>query len=581
MKVNRRKLLSLIGASPAILAGSSRLAKAAAKSSPVVKSDPGKITAVNPRGLPPAIQLIPMAPRLNTLDGKTIYLVSDGFPSADTFLNQIKIWFAKNMPNVTTEYRLKAGGFADEDPKLFAEMKANANAVIMAIGHCSTCTPATVGHCMTFEKMGLPSAPIVTIAFKDLAKTNAAKRGMPLERICFTPHPVWGKNEVEMQAYIQGNDPVSGKPFMKEVIDALTVPLTADEAKTGSITPPVGAPTFGPDTAQNLQQYYLDNGMTDGLPIIIPTDELVEAMLKGTSHKSDEVVGKMTPAQGAFPAWSFTVRQVAVNAVMAGATPDYFPTILAIASTGISALFSSTNSLVSAAVINGPVRDKLNMNSGIGAMGPFTQPNSAIGRAWTLMSRNLDGGGIPGETYMGTQGNVINYSNLIIPENEKDSPWTPLHVQKGFKPDESVVSFFFGFGITQGQGARGLGMKPVPHFHEAFVHNLSPFASLFGALIVVDPLVAHGLGDLGFKTKEDIADYLQKNTTVTLKEVKSSLFSYPPRGPEAANLTDDSVFPKWPKSDAFNFVVLGGQTNPYHQIGNLSYRMSVSIDKWV
>jgi hypothetical protein len=88
------------------------------------------------------------------------------------------------------------------------------------------------------------------------------------------------------------------------------------------------------------------------------------------------------------------------------------------------------------------------------------------------------------------------------------------------------------------------------------------------------------LGDLGFKTKEDIADYLQKNTTVTLKEVKSSLFSYPPRGPEAASLTDDSVFPKWPKSDAFNFVVLGGQTNPYHQIGNLSYRMSVSIDKW-
>jgi hypothetical protein len=579
MKVNRRKLLSLIGVSPAILVGSPVLAKAS-KGSAVVKSDPGKIIAVNPRGLPPAIQLIPMAPRLNSLDGKTVYLVSDGFPSADTFLNQIKIWFNKNMPSVSVEYRLKAGGFADEDPKLFAELKAKANAVIMAIGHCSTCTPATVGHCMTFEKMGLPSAPIVTIAFKDLAKTNAAKRGMPLERICFTPHPVWGKNEAEMQAYIQGNDPVSGKPFMKEVIDALTVPLTADEAKTGTITPPTGAPSFGPDSSKNLQQYYLDNGMTDGLPIIIPTDDLVEEMLKGTSHKPDEVIGKMTPAQGAFPAWSFTVRQVAVNAVMAGATPDYFPTILAIASTGISALFSSTNSLVSAAVINGPVREKLNMNSGIGSMGPFTQPNSAIGRAWTLMSRNLDGGGIPGETYMGTQGNVVNYSNLIIPENEKDSPWTPFHVQKGFKPDESVVSFFFGFGITQGQGARGLGVKPVPHFQEAFVHNLSPFASLFGALIVVDPLVAHGLGDLGFKTKDDIADYLQKNSTTTLKEVKSSLFSYPPRGPEAASLTDDSVFSKWPKSDAFNFVVCGGQTNPYHQIGNMSYRMSVSIDKW-
>jgi hypothetical protein len=76
-----------------------------------------------------------MAPRLPSLDGKTIYLVSDGFPGADAFLNQMKIWFAKNMPSVITEYRLKAGGFADDDPKLFAEIKAKGNAMIMAIGH--------------------------------------------------------------------------------------------------------------------------------------------------------------------------------------------------------------------------------------------------------------------------------------------------------------------------------------------------------------------------------------------------------------------------------------------------------------
>jgi hypothetical protein len=581
MKVNRRKLLSLIGASPAVLAAAPVFGKGRPKAAPIIKTQPGQITGLNPRGMPPAIQLIPMAPRLSTLDGKTIYLVSDGFPGADAFLNQVKTWFSKNMPSVTTVYRLKAGGFADDDPKLFAELKANANGVIMAIGHCSTCTPATVGHCITFEKMGLPSAPMVTIAFKDLAKTNAAKRGMPDERIVFTPHPVWGKTDEQMYAYLEGNDPVTGKPLMKEVISALTSPLTPDEGKSGTITPPVGAPTFGPDSSRNLQQYYLDNGMTDGLPIIIPTDDLVDAMLAGTSHKPDEVIGKMTPAQGAFPPWSYTVRHVAVNAVMAGATPDYFPTILAIASTGISALFSSTNSLVSAAVINGPIRDKLNMNYGIGAMGPFVQPNATIGRAWTLMSRNLDGGGIPGETYMGTQGNVINYSNLIIPENEKDNPWTPFHVQKGFKPDDNVISFFFGFGIQQGQGGRGLGIKPIPHFQEAMSHNASPFASLFGALVVMDPLVANGLVELGFKTKDDLADWLQKNTTTTLKEVKSSLFSYPPRGPEAASLTDDSVFPKWHSPDAFNFIVCGGQTNPYHQIGNMSYRTSVSIDKWV
>jgi hypothetical protein len=427
--------------------------------------------------------------------------------------------------------------------------------------------------------MGIPAAPMVTIAFKDLAITNAASRGMPLQRISFTPHPVWGKTDAEMYAYLEGNDPVSGKPVMKEVVDSLTRALTADESKTGSVVPPVGPPTYV-DTFDNLQQYYMDNGMTDFMPIVLPTQEKVDAMLKGTSHHADEVIGKMSPAQGAFPPWSYNVKQVAVNAVMAGARPEYFPIILALASSGQSALFSSTNSLVYAAVINGPIRDKLNMNYGIGAMGPFAQPNATIGRAWTLVSKNVCNGGLPGQTYMGSQGNMINYNNLIIPENEKDSPWTPLHVQKGFKAEENVISLFFGFGIQQGQGGKGLGVKPIPLYHEAIAYNCIPFATIFGALAVLDPLVAQGLVQLGYKTKEDLAAWLQKNATATVKDLKSMLFSRPPAGPEAASLTDDSVVPKWPRTDAFNFVVVGGETNPYHQIANMSYRVSVSIDKW-
>jgi len=140
--MKRRNLLSLIGASPAILAGAQAQARATDKKDKKSKQTAApmsygsvKVEALNPRGTPPPIQLIPMAPRLTTLDGKTIYLVSDGFPSADHFLDQISIWFKKNMPSVTTEYRLKKGGFADDDPALWAEIKAKGNAVIMAIGH--------------------------------------------------------------------------------------------------------------------------------------------------------------------------------------------------------------------------------------------------------------------------------------------------------------------------------------------------------------------------------------------------------------------------------------------------------------
>jgi hypothetical protein len=130
--MKRRRMLSLLGLSPALLAGASaeandKAAKTAAGSA--------KLTGLNPKGIAPPVQLVPMAPRLASLDGKTVFLVSDGFPGADHFLAQMGNWFTKNMPSVTTEYRLKAGAFADDDPKLNAEIKAKGNAVIMAIGH--------------------------------------------------------------------------------------------------------------------------------------------------------------------------------------------------------------------------------------------------------------------------------------------------------------------------------------------------------------------------------------------------------------------------------------------------------------
>ncbi len=127
-----------MGMSPAAFAGMPAFAdqtKKSDKAKKVATSGEPKLTVLNPRGLPPPITLIPMAPRLSTLDGKTVYLVSDGFPGADAFLNQVSIWFKKNMPSVTTVYRLKAGGFADDDPKLDAEIKQKGQAVIMAIGH--------------------------------------------------------------------------------------------------------------------------------------------------------------------------------------------------------------------------------------------------------------------------------------------------------------------------------------------------------------------------------------------------------------------------------------------------------------
>ncbi|MBN2321434.1 MAG: hypothetical protein JXR49_20315 [Acidobacteria bacterium] len=95
-----------------------------------------KITVLSPIGMPPEIQLKPMAPRLDTLEGKTVYLVNDGYLGTDILLGEMRAWFQANMPGVDTVYKVKGGGgFAAEDPALWAEIKEKADAVVMGMGH--------------------------------------------------------------------------------------------------------------------------------------------------------------------------------------------------------------------------------------------------------------------------------------------------------------------------------------------------------------------------------------------------------------------------------------------------------------
>src|SRR3984885_9170093 len=365
------------------------------------------------------------------------------------------------------------------------------------------------------EKMGVPSVPIITKAYLDLAKSTAAQRGMPTLRIAYTVHPIWGLTGDQVRAFLDTNDPVSNQPFMKEVIAGLTSPLTAEDEKTGLQPVSPGPATFGPDTLDNLQAYFMNNQMTNYMPIVVPAEAKVAQMLKGTSHKPDEVVGRA--GRTANGAYEYTVKQVAVNAVMAGCDPSCFPIVLALAASGELALGGSTTSFGYAMVINGPIRDKLNMNYGIGALSGFAQPNATIGRAWSLLGKNLGAGSIPGQTYMGSQGNNLNYNNLVIAENEGASPWVPFHVQKGFKAEENVVSLFRGLGIVPGQGARGTSTD-TPKYEEQFSDLFSVFTGFFGGLVVADPLIAVSLKARGYDTKEKLIDWLYKNTTQTVED---------------------------------------------------------------
>ncbi len=135
MKINRRRILQALGMSPALLAGTNAAAKAVNETA---SSGEYKLVGLNPKGMPPAITLLPMAPRrprFASLEGKTIYMVDIGFNNGNVFLNEMQRWFKEHMPSVTTIYRRKAGDYPQDDPKLWAEIKAANAAVIMGVGH--------------------------------------------------------------------------------------------------------------------------------------------------------------------------------------------------------------------------------------------------------------------------------------------------------------------------------------------------------------------------------------------------------------------------------------------------------------
>jgi hypothetical protein len=437
---------------------------------------------------------------------------------------------------------------------------------------------------MTIEaKYGVPAVAIHTDKFDRVVRSVAAVNGMPGLRQAFVPQPVMGKSARELRAYVDGLDPLSGRPVMREVVEGLTQPLADEDLKPVEFdrsTPRL----VDPDSEENLQRLFLDNHWTDMLPIVLPTEARVAAMLAGTHRQPGEVVGHMRPTHFR-EHWQYTVEKVAVNAVMAGARPEYFPVILALASSGVSARGSTTSSMAAMAVINGPIRHQIGMNSGIGAMGPYNHANATIGRAYGLLSQNLQGGSVPGLTYMGSQGNNYAYTSVTFAENEERSPWEPFHVQHGFQPTDSTASVFIGCRST----AFTLGLREK-HWREHVGNMLRGMDPHIPPTLLLDPITARQFIDRGgFTTKDALIDWLYAAARMPASEywdyqlVQNYIYPRATFGEEpwASKLTTapDELIPMFPRED-IHVVVVGGETNGYWRIMGCTYQKTVSIDEW-
>ncbi len=203
-----------------------------------------------------------------------------------------------------------------------------------------------------------------------------------------------------------------------------------------ALDPEVAAAMTASASADDLEEMF-ERGWTDGLPVVPPTAERVEKMLG--SHDGAISLGIVPPAMG-----EATLARVAACAVLAGCRPEYFPVVVAAAKAALDPRFNLHGQAVTTQpagqliVVNGPVRHDLNLNSGMGALGPGNRANLTIGRALRLLV-SLTGGGMPGTLDRSTLGQMGKLG-FCVAEDEEVSPWQPLHVERGFEPGQSVVT---------------------------------------------------------------------------------------------------------------------------------------------
>ena len=270
------------------------------------------------------------------------------------------------------------------------------------------------------------------------------------------------------------------------------------------------------DDSVDLQEYCLENGF-DPLPVLPPTVDRVEKMLRATDEAPEEVVGLVPPCYGAA-----TIEKIAANAVMAGCPPEMMKVLVPLVRgacderLNLHGVQATTHFAAPLVILNGPVRRELGFACGQNLFGNVARANSSLGRALQLILRNL-GGADPLSIDMSTQGNPGKFS-FCIAENEEVSPWEPLHVERGYDAGESTVSIFAA------EPPRGIGehtAKTAEGVLRSFAHTLATirnyrFCLIDQALVVVSPehaktLVAGGL------SKQDVKKQLFEMTGVPLR----------------------------------------------------------------
>jgi hypothetical protein len=417
------------------------------------------------------------------------------------------------------------------------------------------------------EKLGIPSVVVTLTGFTKVAHQAAKAMGVPDLRIAEYP----GAVGVHPQELVRKN--VEAVLFDR-IVEGLTGTTSSEgEASAAPSRSPDEIVFRGDDDA--VQEFFRQQKWTDGLPIIPPTRERVEAFLKHTPHKPDETIAILPQANLAG-----TPRNVAVNAVMAGCRPEHMPILIATVEAIGDERYNLNNigttwGVVPYLLVNGPIVKEL----GLEYAGQLISkgPNPALGRALGLIIKNV-AGYQPGENYMGTFGYPLCFA---LAENEAENPWQPYHVEQGFEASVSTVtagaSVTWGWPPSPYETADKTAAQSALEFLRVDItkracmprlaeRGINGFRNMVTLLLA--PPVAKTLAAAGY-SKHDIKDYLYENARAPVGEIGWGLTYGHPEAftvedyvklgiyPEEYMVEPDELVRVLPSPDVLHIVVCG------------------------
>jgi hypothetical protein len=355
------------------------------------------------------------------------------------------------------------------------------------------------------------------------ARSAAYDWGMPKIRPVSLPSDKWynlRRTPEELQPVAEG--------AIEEIIDILTRSLTPEEAnppkpEKADIGPEEYLITGGTysEALEKFNEFFLENHMSDGLPLVTPTEERVKWMLNGTNRSPDEVLGKCPMKLG-----TVTIEKVAINAVMAGAKPEYLPVIIGAMESFVGEngpggdgerffnTLGSSGSFNLVIMVNGPIAKEIDMNSGIGLFGHGWRSNNTIGRAVRLCTLNI-GHCWPRENDMALTGRPSAHTWYTFAENEDLSLWDPFHVSRGFNKQDSCVTVTKVNSVYATFGGGAVGLWKAESILDQLVQRMP---NRGGVYIVINPEIHKELNKLGF-TRESVREWLEAKTGVLKQNI--------------------------------------------------------------